>query len=166
MLRYAVAVSATAQKAWGNAVKVETRNWVIVADESAAEFYTRERSTGPLEQVAVLRNPVGQAKLDDLYSDSAGRSFDSGGEGRHALATRVDKKEVAAMRFADEVIDRIVREDQRGHVVRYSIIAPPKFLGHLRKALHKHRIEPPSQVLAKDLVGRDGKAIADALRKG
>lgn len=147
-------------------MNIETRNWIIVADEAAAEFYTRDRSTGPLQLVERLENPAGHAKLDDLYSDSAGRSFDSGGEGRHALATRVDKKEVAAVRFADEVIDKIVREDQRGHVVRYAIVAAPKFLGHLRKALQKHRIDPPSQVIAKDLVGRDSKAIADALKKG
>jgi len=146
-------------------VQVETRNWVIVADESTAEFYTREGSRGPLERVRRLENESARAKLDELLSDGAGRSFDSHGKGRHALSSRVDKKEVAAIRFADDVIDSLVAEIQQGRVVRYSIVAAPRFLGHLRKALQKHRIDAPAQVVDKDLVGRDAAVIADALNR-
>ena len=146
-------------------MSVEDRNWVVVADESAAEFYVSHGRTGPLNRHSRLENETARSRLNELLSDAPGRSFDSHGQGRHALSTSVDKKEMAAMRFADEVVDRLVSEIRQGHVVRYSLVAAPRFMGHLRKCLGKHSVPEPEKTLSKDFVGRDPDDIAAALRK-
>jgi protein required for attachment to host cells len=146
-------------------VEVEDRNWIIVADESAAEFYVSHGRSGPLTRQERMENAVGHARLRELQSDSPGRSFDSHGQGRHAMSPNVDKKETAALRFADEVIDRLVDEIRKGHVVRYSLVAAPRFMGLLRKALQKHSVPKPEKTLSKDFVGRTAEDIAAALSK-
>lgn len=146
-------------------MNVEDRNWVVVADESAADFYFSHGRGGPLQHHSRVENEAARAKLNELQSDSPGRSFDSHGQGRHALSTSADKKETAAIRFADEVIDRLVAEIRRGHVVRYALVAAPRFMGHLRKCLNKHSVPEPDKTLSKDFVGRSPGEITAALQK-
>lgn len=142
---------------------VENRNWTIVADEGRARFLFRRSKRGALEEAFTLENEAARAKLGDLLSDEAGRSFDSHGQGRHAMTPEHDRKETAAIRFADAVVQRLVREVQAGHVVRYSLVAAPRFLGHLRKALGKHHIDVPSATISKNLVDEDLDDIGKAL---
>ncbi len=141
----------------------EDRNWVVVADAAAAVFYVRHGRHGELEQVRELINESGRAKVADLLSDSAGRSFDSHGQGRHAMASPVDPKDTGMVRFAEDVVESMVTEIRAGHVRRYALVAAPVFLGHLRRALSKHRVPEPEQSVAKDLVGHDRADIAAAL---
>ena len=141
----------------------EDRNWVVVADASAAQFYVRHGRRGNLEQVRALTNEAGRAKAGELISDSAGRSFDSHGQGRHALASPHDPKETEMIRFAGEVIDSLVGEIQAGNVRRYALVAAPAFLGHLRHALAGHRVMEPEKSVAKNLVGRNAADIATSL---
>lgn len=142
----------------------EDRNWVVVADASAAQFYVRHGRRGNLEQVRALTNEAGRAKAGELISDSAGRSFDSHGQGRHALASPHDPKETEMIRFAGEVIDSLVTDIQAGNVRRYALVASPGFLGQLRHALTRHRVMEPEQSVAKNLVGCSVTDIASSLK--
>jgi protein required for attachment to host cells len=144
-------------------VEIESRNWAIVADESRARFLFSHGKGGKLMESYTLDNEAGRAKVGDLLSDTAGRSFDSYGEGRHAMGKSHDPKETAAIRFADTVIEKLVREFRDGHVVRYTLVAAPRFLGHLRKSLEKHHIDPPEATISKDLVAHDLEHIEKAL---
>ncbi len=144
----------------------EDRNWIVVADASAACFYVRHGRRGELSEVRRLVNDAGRAKVAELLSDSAGRSFDSHGQGRHALASPHDPKDTEMSRFAEDVIDSMVAEIQAGHVRRYALVAAPTFLGHLRQALAKHKVPEPEQSIAKDLVGHDVADIAASLDAG
>ena len=144
-------------------MSAEDRNWVVVADASAAHFYVRHGRRGNLEQVRALLNETGRAKAGELISDSAGRSFDSHGQGRHALASPHDPKDTEMTRFAGEVIESLVGEIQAGNVRRYALVAAPAFLGHLRHALAGHRVMEPEQSVAKNLVGRSAADIATSL---
>lgn len=144
---------------------VENRNWIIVADESKARFFYTAGKSGPITEDAMIENETGRAHMDELISDHGGRSFDSHGEGRHTLSQNHDKKETSAIRFADAVVDRLVREVRDGHVVRYSLVAAPRFLGYLRKALGKHSIEAPYRAVSKDLVDHDAETIRQAVQR-
>jgi protein required for attachment to host cells len=71
----------------------------------------------------------------DLSADRPGRSFDSHGQGRHAMEPETDAKRHEAEVFAKQVADRIERariEDEFDELV---LIAAPEFLGLLRKSL-------------------------------
>ena len=144
-------------------MSAEDRNWVVVADAATAAFYVRHGRRGELEQVRELTNEAGRAKVADLLSDSAGRSFDSHGQGRHAMASPVDPNDTGMARFAEDVVESLVAEIRAGHVRRYALIAAPVFLGHLRQALSKHRVPEPEKSIAKDLVGHELADIAKNL---
>lgn len=145
-------------------MSAEDRNWVVVADASTAHFYVRHGRRGNLEQLRTLVNETGRAKAGELISDSAGRSFDSHGQGRHALSSPDDPKDTEMTRFAGEVIDSLVTDIQAGNVRRYALVASPGFLGHLRRALARHRVMDPEQSIAKNLVGCSVTDLANSLK--
>ena len=59
--------------------------WVVVADASRAEIYSRQKRFSQLEPVQHLIEPEARSKEQELASDAPGRAFDSRGEGRHCL---------------------------------------------------------------------------------
>ena len=139
------------------------KRWVIVADESAAEIYSQLGKTGPLESEAVLRNAVARQRPRELGADRAGRSFDSRGRGRHALAKEVDPREQAAQRFAHEVAHFVAEGLSRKKAHSYILIAAPRFLGQLRTELRKLPLPAPSTTIDKDVVGQSAATVASVI---
>lgn len=137
--------------------------WTVVANESTAEFYVSQFRNRGLRKEFELANDSSRHKLGDLISDSPGRSFDSHGSGRHSYSDAMDAKEIAAIRFADKIVDRIVRARQQGHIRDFAVIGAPRFLGHLREALSRKSIEDPHMAISKDVVGHDVQRIEKLL---
>ena len=93
--------------------------WVVVADESKAIVYGRDSLSGPLRELFSLDNEVARKKMDELISDSGGRSFDSHGKGRHTMSgEQSDPQKVAAMAFAKQIAERIAQDDARRELPR------------------------------------------------
>ena len=59
---------------------------VVVADESRADLYKRERLRGPMELARTFENEAARLKTDELLADRGGRAFDSHGHGRHTMS--------------------------------------------------------------------------------
>lgn len=107
--------------------------WVLVADSSAARFFSAETRNGALQEFETMAHPQGRMHEQELTSDLPGRAFDSAGQGRHAMATSVSPREQAVLGFADRIADYL---DQGCNSNKYSqliVVAPPEFLGTLRK---------------------------------
>jgi len=135
--------------------------WVVVADEYQAIFYARKRKFSPLEQVSSLHNESARDKTGALLADKGGRSFDSFGQGRHTMAReKASPKTQVAVAFAKKVAEGIGEARRQGEFDRLVIIAAPRFLGILRRALTSVGIEP-DQTLAKEVTARG----ADFIRK-
>ena len=67
---------------------------VVVADESRAVLYHRERRRGPMQEAGGFENEAARLKTDDLIADRGGRAFDSHGQGRHTMtAEKSDPKQ-------------------------------------------------------------------------
>jgi protein required for attachment to host cells len=133
--------------------------WIIVANESVAEFYAFDTDSRSLAKTFEIHNDTARTKTADLISDRAGRSFDSFGRGRHALSGEVSPRESAALRFVGVIVDWIVKANQQGRVANYALVAAPHFLGHLRKALRRTAIGDPYVTIDKDVVGHDIQKI-------
>ena len=97
----------------------------------------------------------------DLVSDKPGRSFDSGGQGRHAMGNKTDPKEQIAIRFAKELADYLEKNRQKKAYIKLFIIAAPHFLGLLRKELSKGVSELVSFEVDKNLTALE----TDSIRK-
>ena len=141
----------------------KSMHWVVVADEAHANVFGRETRRGPLELLFELDNETARKKGHELETDRGGRSFDSAGQGRHAMEPTSDPHRQAAMRFAGDIIDTVERAHHAGLCKDFALIAPPKFLGVLRARLDSQHHFAPALTIDKNLVRHDVADIEASL---
>ncbi len=112
-----------------------SRLCVVVADQSKARIFTADDPRGELVPVDELDHPEARVKEREILSDRPGRSFDSKGQGRHALSTSVEPGKQEAIRFAKEVAEYLRSAHNEGRCNRLLLVAGPPFLGLLRDNL-------------------------------
>ncbi|MDH3872449.1 MAG: host attachment protein [Gammaproteobacteria bacterium] len=112
-----------------------SRPWIVVADQSKARIFTVDDPQGALQEVDHLDHPEARDRSQTLTSDRPGRSFDSGGQGRHAMGTAVEPKEQEAIRFAKQIADHLRTACHEKGCNRLVLVAGPPFLGMLREQL-------------------------------
>ncbi len=108
-------------------------------------------------------DPKGRARNQDLITDRPGRTFDSGGHGRHVMEPPTDPIENEAIGFAKRFaaqLDEGRLDDCYQHL---GLIAPPTFLGQLRKSLSKDTARRVVLELDKDLSRDDAGALREHL---
>lgn len=110
--------------------------WVVAADSSRAKILAAEKRNGPLTEVEDLVHTEARLQEQDLKSDTRGRAFDSGGQGRHAMEPRNTAKQQEAIRFAKQVCDTLTSAHGEGRFEKLYIVAAPTFLGLLRDCLN------------------------------
>lgn len=137
---------------------------VVVADESRATVYARDSYSGPLRKLQSFANEAARMKTEDLISDRGGRSFDSHGQGRHAMVSeRSDPHDQFATTFAKELTEFIAKDAHRGTCRGFALIAPPRFLGVLRREAAQQLKEEPYASIDKDVVGEATSVIEKLL---
>jgi protein required for attachment to host cells len=99
----------------------------------------------------------------ELASDRPGRSFDSEGQGRHAMGQPVDAHEQERIRFAKTVATRIDEARKKDRFDRLVLVAEPRFLGHLRQGLSSATRQRLTTELQKNLADADPGSIREAL---
>ena len=109
--------------------------WVLVADQSKARFFTLSESHSTLLDAGELEHPQARELEQALTSDRPGRSFDSAGQGRHAMGSAVEPGEQERLRFAKQVADHVKAAHNKGQYDRLLLVAGPPMLGLLRDNL-------------------------------
>ncbi len=112
-----------------------SRTWVVVAESARARFFTREEPAGALREVDDMTHPASRQHEQTLTADLPGRSYDSMGKGRHAMAESTDPKHHEAQVFSQQIAARLEAERAAGELDALLLLAPPEFLGLLREAL-------------------------------
>jgi protein required for attachment to host cells len=112
-----------------------SRLWVIVADQSKARIFTVADPRGALLDVGELEHPEARDREQTLTSDRPGRSFDSKGQGRHAMGSAVEPGKQESIRFAKQVADQVQAAHGEGRCNRLLLVAGPPLLGLLRDSL-------------------------------
>ena len=144
-------------------MRVQTKvTWLVVADGGQARIFV---SHGKKDGLTKLDDSVAdlEAGLPRGMADTRGRTFDSGGQGRHRLEG-ADPRAHAKTRFLADLADRLNKGALADRYDRLVLIAPPKALGELRGHLHKQAqnrlaVEQPS-----DLVHLNERDLAGQLR--
>lgn len=108
--------------------------WVIVADQSKARFFTVS-DTSTLIEVDNLVHTQARQLEQALTSDRPGRSFDSNGNGSHAMGSEVDPAKQEAIRFAKQVAEHVRSAHNESRCDRILLVAGPPLLGLLRTDL-------------------------------
>jgi protein required for attachment to host cells len=148
--------------------------WIIAADESRARVL---QVAGPdrLDEIDDLVNPSGRAQDRELQTDAEPRFNGHGGVGK-AGSSRTggpasDREAQGAVEhsvrtFAREVgryLDRARLDHRYDQLV---LVAPPKFLGALRKELDKEVEKLVADELPKDLAGFSARELERYFAKG
>ena len=112
-----------------------SKHWVMVADKSKARIFTVADPRGALLDEVVLEHPQARQREQALTSDRPGRSFDSKGQGRHAMGASVEPDQQETIRFAKQITDHVQAAHNEGRCDRLLLVAGPPLLGLLREPL-------------------------------
>ena len=136
-----------------------SNTWILVANSSQAKIYTGKGQRGSLTEIKNFDNLKGRLHEGDLVSDSAGSDGGSVGQGRHILDDETSAIEQEAIIFAKELANYLDEERNKEVYRRLVIIAPPTFLGLLRKNLSSEVMSIVSQQIDKNLIKKSAEEI-------
>ena len=141
-----------------------TRNtWILVCDASRARLFREVSKKKGLELLQEMDHAESRAHVRDLTSDANGRKpvgpvparsgNGHGAYGRPGAEPDTDPKEVEAQKFARELAAVLERGLLDHAYERLVVVAPPHFLGTLRRTV-THQVEKKLEVtIDKDLTG-------------
>lgn len=109
--------------------------WILIADRSHARILENTGSNSDLNVVREIEHPEGRLQNREIGADKPGRSFDSHGQGRHALGTEFDPTEHLAQQFAKSLAGVLEEGRTQHRYDRAVLVAEPRFLGLIRAAL-------------------------------
>lgn len=140
-----------------------TTTWILTANRSGASLFESDWPGKSMRRIQDIPHPQGREQNRDIGSDKPGRSFDSFGQGRHAMSTEQDPAEHIAQQFALDLAERL-NDGRVAHAYdKLVLMAEPKFLGLLRAALDKHTAALVVQTISKDLPNINEEDLAKYL---
>lgn len=131
--------------------------WIVAADASRArilQVLDRERRLSEIED---LYNPAGRLQGREITSDAEPRFRGTAGPANDREAGSAVQHEVEL--FAKQIADYLDKARTAHRFDRLHLVAPPKFLGQLRKALGKEVQKRVEQELPKDLSWIDAREL-------
>lgn len=137
---------------------METR--VIVADNARARIFASHSVINKLTETEGFAHPEARLNKGELVGDSSGKSVDQHG----SLDPATSPKEHEEEEFA-RLLGRHLKElHNEHHYEQLILIAPPKFLGMLRKVLPGPLDQLVTRSIDKDLTGADVDTIIDYIK--
>ena len=106
--------------------------WVVVADGKSAQVLEERRRHGPLSRLEDWTFEAPEA--DRHRTKPGGTVFERAGGGRHGVQEGSPTEE-AEVRFLKNLAEKLDVAAETGRFDRLVLIAPPKALGRLRRAL-------------------------------
>jgi protein required for attachment to host cells len=134
--------------------------WIVAADASRARVL---QVAGPQRLVEVdnLLNPEGRLSDREINTDARGR-FSGGHTGEDDVGAVDHQVELFAKRVGD-YLDKARTDHRYDELV---LVAPPKFLGALRKELGKEVEKMVTEELPKDLSWFNARELEQYFAKG
>ena len=139
-----------------------TTTWIIAADASRARILQVMDRDERLAEVEDFRNPEGRAHDRDLISDGHPR-FNGAQGGPGSDREEMTASEHATELFVKRVSDYLDKARTAHRYDRLHLVAPPKFLGQLRKELGKEVGKLVTSELPKDLSWLDERQLGERL---
>lgn len=132
----------------------KTKTWVVVADGAGARILEGDGAGftlgSDLNLIEELAPPEGRAHNRDLGTDRPGRTQMASGN-RHAVDPRSSPRELAEEAFMRRIAERLDEAIHARSFDRLFVVAPPRALGSLRKALSADVLAKVEMELDKDL---------------
>ena len=117
---------------------MNTDTWVLIADSSRARLYHVPQRGKPWTLVKEYRHDLSRVTGGGLTTDQPGRMHGSGigKDARSAMESKCSPKETEIAHFAHELVEVLHHGHGQQAYERIVLVAPPHFLGLLRKGLN------------------------------
>jgi protein required for attachment to host cells len=139
--------------------------WVLVADAARARLFQLEQPQLTLTPALGEELIGSNLPSREIASDRPGRTFDSGGQGRHAKEPPTDPARHAQEEFARDVARLLDDKRESRSFDRLIVVAPPQFLGDLRAVMPQQLQSAVAAEVAKDLTKLPPHELQDRLRE-
>ena len=138
-------------------------DWILVADRARARVLHAVPGVAVFPTIAGFVHPEGDMTRGETESDASGR-IQLPGSARSAFEPHTDHKHLTAERFARELTEYLEKARQEGRFNRLFVVAPPLFLGELRKSWKAPLAAMVVSDLDKDLSGMGDHELMVHLR--
>ena len=137
---------------------METR--VIVADNARARIFASHSVINHLQETEGFVHPEARLSNQELVGDSSGKSVDQHG----SLDPPTSPKVQEAQGFAKMLAGHLRELHNQQHFEQLILIAPPRFLGMLRKELHTPLDQLVTLAIDKDLTHASVEELIDYIK--
>lgn len=138
--------------------------WILVANSWRATLYMSDPKLTRLDEVRTLTHPESRLKNREINTDAHGRNVNAGTSTGHNYSSEQDPHDHEAEVFAKELAQalRLARND--GSFDSLILVAPPKFLGHLRQHLDADTGRMVSESIAHDWTAQNAREVGASIR--
>ncbi len=136
-----------------------------MANSSMARIFEATSLTESLTEIATLTHPESRAHEQELIQDLPGRTFDSGGQGRHVMEVNVSPKQQEHINFAKQLDTYLDAARKQNKFERLVISSSPGFLGLIRSSLSDQLARHIINYVDKDFVNAKEKHIRTLIEK-
>lgn len=149
--------------------------WIVAADEGRARVLQVARPEKRLLEIEDMLNPEGRLQNRDLVTDAEPRFSGHGGVGKPGASPTggpasdrqaASAVEHSAQKFAKQIARRLEKARVEHRFDQLVLVAPPKFLGALRKELDKEVEKLVAEELPKDLSWLSARELERHLARG
>ena len=140
--------------------------WILVGDTGHAQLFSAELREDAWTLVEKFENPAGCERSREISDDGPpGRAKQSAAPGapHAALEPRTSPKEAEAERFAQQLSTFFEEAIAKRRYDSLVLVAPPHFLGQLKKSLGRQAAKHLRATVDKDLSALDGVAARERL---
>jgi protein required for attachment to host cells len=132
--------------------------WILVSDASRATLYETEKQGDDWRTIGSYRHPASRLKNSELTPTEPGHSAKSkGGSRRTALQPDTTPKQAEMEHFAQQLADVLSAGTTQRHFDQVVLVAPPHFLGLLRRRLSAETEKRLFTVVHKDFTFADAQ---------
>lgn len=139
--------------------------WILVCDAARARLFELRGTDTTWHPIDELRHPASRDKATELVTDHSGQRSSQGASTHHnALAPSSSPKEVEKGHFAHTLATHLDQGMRSNRFRRWVLVAPPHFLGMLKKELTPELQKHLMATVDKDLSHLNERELAAKLR--
>jgi protein required for attachment to host cells len=140
--------------------------WILVSDASRATLFSTEKRGDDWQVVDTYSHPESRLKDSELTPTEPGHSAKSKGGSRHTtFEPDTDPKQVEMEHFAQQLADMLTAGTMLKRYDFVVLVAPPHFLGLLRKRLSAETEKRLLTVIHKDYTFVDPREARQRLEE-
>jgi protein required for attachment to host cells len=134
---------------------------IVVADNSRARVFSSYPNFSELDEQEDFVHNAARFLNQELVADAAGKSVDQHGSLDPATSAKAHEEEI----FAKSLAKHLKELHNRDHYKKLVLVAPPKFLGLLRRELHRTLDKLVTKTIDKDLTLCSVDELIEYLKK-